>query len=138
MKKQLSVASLSIFLAWTVVDLLLHRLLLAPYYAANKSLWRPMGDLNIPLLYGVIFTLIAVFVVTYKLLVKPKTFAAGLLLGALLGLALGVSSGLGTYIHMPIPLALALGWLLGGWVKGLVAGAIIGAVIKDAGQWVVT
>lgn len=132
MKKQLLLASLSILLAWTTVDLLLHRLLLAPYYAANVSLWRPMGDMNVGLIYATIFTLIAVFVGIYKLLVKPKTFAAGLLLGALLGLALGVSSGLGTYIHMPIPLALALGWLLGGWSKGLVAGAIMGAVITDA------
>ena len=131
MTKRLLFASVSILLAWSLVDLLLHRLFLAPIYEASPSLWRPFGNMNVTLIYVVIFTLIAVFVGTYRLLVRPKSLAAGLLFGAFNGLALGTSAGFGTYIHMPIPLALAWGWFLGGWFKGLVAGAILGALIKE-------
>ena len=125
-------AALAILVAWTLLDFLLHRLLLAPSYDASPGLWRPFDQLNVALIYAVVFVLIGVFVGTYKLLVRPKSLRAGLFLGAFIGLALGVSAGFGTYIHMPIPLALAWGWFLGGWLKGLAAGAIVGAVIIES------
>lgn len=130
--KRLLLAGVSILLVWSLIDVLLHRLSLAPFYEANPSLWRPFGEMNVTLIYLVILTLIAIFVGTYKILVRPKSLATGLLFGALIGLALGMSAGFGTYIHMPIPLPLAWGWLFGGWLKGLVAGALLGSMIRDS------
>jgi hypothetical protein len=131
MLKRLLLAGVSILLAWTLVDLPLHRVLLAPSYESSASLWRPFHEMKSTLIYAVTLTLMAVFVGTYTLLVRPKSLAAGLRFGALMGLALGVSAGFGTYIHMPIPLSLAWGWFLGGWLKGIAAGAVLGALIKD-------
>lgn len=128
----LVLSALAILLAWTVVDVLMHRLLLRPLYAENTTLWRPFDQLNVILIYVVTFTLIAIFVVGYWLLISPKSLGTGLGFGALLGLALGLASGAGTYIHMPIPRALAWGWLVGGWLKGVVAGAILGALISHS------
>src|SRR5262245_49299829 len=125
-------AALAILVAWTLLDFLLHRLLLAPIYDASPGLWRPFDQMNLALIYAVTFVLIGVFVGTYKLLVSPKSLRAGVLLGAFIGLALGASAGFGTFIHMPIPLALAWGWFIGGWLKGLAAGAIVGAVIINS------
>lgn len=130
MKRRI-VVGLLILVAWSVMDLFLHRLLLEPYYAQSPDLWRPLDTMNVPLIYTVVFILIAVFICTYELLVHPKTLVSGVILGTLLGLALGVSAGLGTYLHMPVPLALAWGWLLGGWLKGIVAGALIGAMLRS-------
>ena len=126
------VAALAILVAWTLLDFLLHRLLLASIYDASPSLWRPLDQMNVTLIYAMTFVLIGVFVGIYKLLVRPKSPRAGLLLGAFIGLALGVSAGFGTFIHMPIPLALAWGWCIGGWLKGLAAGGIVGALIIDS------
>ena len=126
------VAALAILVAWTLLDFLLHRLLLAPIYDASPSLWRPLDQMNVTLIYAVTFVLIGVFVGIYKFLVRPKSLRAGLFLGTFIGLALGVSAGFGTFIHMPIPLALAWGWFIGGWLKGLAAGAIVGALIIDS------
>ncbi|HNP88856.1 MAG TPA: hypothetical protein PKK78_22245 [Kouleothrix sp.] len=128
----LLLAALAILLAWTVFDVLMHRLLLRPLYEENANLWRPFDQLNVVQIYIATFALIAVFVLTYWLLISPKSLAAGAGFGAMLGLALGVSSGLGTYIHMPIPRALAWGWFIGGWLKGIVAGAILGALIRQS------
>ena len=125
-------AALAILVAWTLLDFLLHRLLLAPVYDASQGLWRPFDQMNVALIYAVTFVLIGVFVGIYKFLVRPKSIRAGLLLGAFIGLALGVSAGFGTFIHMPIPIALAWGWFIGGWLKGLAAGAIVGALIIDS------
>ena len=122
----------AILFTWTVVDVLMHRLLLHRLYAANPALWRPMDKLNIPLIYVVTFALIAAFVLPYWLLVQPKSLGAGLGFGAFLGLALGVGGGFGTYIHMPIPRPLAWAWFLGGWLKGALAGAILGLLVTAA------
>ena len=131
MKRPL-LAGLTILIAWMLLDLLLHRLFLAPLYEASRELWRPFDQMNVTLIYAVSLVLIAVFVGIYGLLVRPKSLGTGLALGAFVGLALGVSVGLGTFIHMPIPPAVAWGWFTGGWVKGLVAGAIVGAVVVES------
>jgi hypothetical protein len=134
MLKRPLLAGFSILLAWTLVDLGLHRFVLARLYQSSASLWRPFDQINITLIYVVTFALIGVFVGSYQLLVRPKSLGAGLGFGAFIGLALGVSAGFGTYIHMPIPLGLAWGWFVGGWVKGLAAGALLGAWLRDDGQ----
>jgi len=130
--KRVLAAGLAILVAWMLIDLVLHRLFLAPLYEADPSLWRPFDQLNATLIYTVTVALIAVFIGIYKLLVSPKSLRAGLGLGGLIGLALGIGVGFGTFIHMPIPLSLAWGWCVAGWLKGLVAGAVLGAVIVES------
>jgi len=132
MLKRVLLSCLFIFIAWTALDLLLHRFALASLYEQNPRLWRPVDQLNVALIYIVIFGLIAVFIGVYQILVRPKSLRAGIRLGAFMGFALGISAGFGTYIHMPIPFALACGWLIGGWLKGLAAGAIIGKLITES------
>jgi hypothetical protein len=129
---RLLLSVLLILIVWTVVDVLLHRLLLRNLYDENASLWRPFDQMNVALIYVVTFILIFTFVATYGLLVRPKSMAAGIGLGAFIGLALGISAGFGTYIHMPIPQGLAWGWLIGGWLKGIAAGVVVGALVKDS------
>jgi len=128
MFKRFLLALVSIFAAWTAIDLLLHRFVLGSLYSSTPELWRPASELNFPLIYGVVVVLIASFFLLFELLVSPKTLVSGLKFGALLGVAIGLSVGFGTYIHMPVPFGLAWGWFLGGWVKALVAGAILGAL----------
>jgi len=127
---RLPISVLIIFIVWTVLDGLLHQLILRHLYDESASLWRPFGEMNVALIYIVMFILILTFVATYSLLVRPKSITAGIALGAFIGLALGISAGFGTYIHMPIPQGLAWRWLIGGWLKGVAAGVILGAVIK--------
>jgi hypothetical protein len=131
MKRSL-LAGFTILVAWMLLDLLIHRIFLAPIYEATKNLWRPFDQMNVVLIYTATLVLIGVFIGIYTWLVRPKSLAAGLGLGAFIGLALGISVGLGTFIHMPIPSPVAWGWFIGGWLKGLVAGAVIGLVIVDS------
>jgi hypothetical protein len=129
--KRLSLAGLSILIVWTLIDVLVHRLILAPIYASAPHIWRPFDQMNVALIYTVTFGLIAIFVGLYRFLVRPKSLRAGLLLGLFLGLALGTSVGFGTFIHVPISLALAWGWFIAGSIKGVAAGAILGALVTE-------
>jgi hypothetical protein len=94
--------------------LLFHRYFLATLYQVNAMLWRPFDQMNFALVYVVTFALIAIFVATYLLLVRPKSLRADVAFGAFIGLALGISAGFGTYIHMSIPLTIAWAWFIGG------------------------
>ncbi len=131
MIKQVFLSVLAIFIAWLILDFLLHRLLLRSTYEATAGLWRPENQMNIPLVYIVMFVLIISFVLIYGFLIDQKSLASGIRFGAIFGLAIGVSVGFGTYIHMPIPLILAWSWFLGGWIKAITAGAIVGVLIKQ-------
>ena len=130
MAKQIVWAVLAILVAWLFLDFLLHRLLLRSIYDTSATLWRPMDQMNLPLVYFVMLVLILSFVLIYGFLIGQKSLAAGIKFGVLFGLALSISAGFGTYLHMPIPLRLAWIWFLGGWIKVIAAGAIVGVLIK--------
>jgi len=81
MVKQLIWATLAIFIVWLMLDFLLHRLLLRSVYEATANLWRPMDQMNIPLVYFVMLVLIVSFVLIYEFLIEPKSLASGVKFG---------------------------------------------------------
>jgi hypothetical protein len=105
-------------------------MLLKSTYAATASLWRPMGEMNMPLMYLVTLVFTGCFVLIYGYLVGQKSLVSGIKFGVLFGLATGISMGLGSYSYMPIPLTLAWSWFFGSLIEAMVAGAIVGAIIK--------
>jgi hypothetical protein len=119
-----------VFIAWSVLDFILHGWLLRSTYEATVNLWRPMNQMNMPLMYSVTLIFTACFVLIYRLLVGKKSLMSGIQFGALFGLGTGISMGFGSFSFMPIPLTLAWTWFLGTWIEAIVAGAIVGALIK--------
>jgi uncharacterized protein with PQ loop repeat len=129
--KKLILAVVAVFIAWSILDFILHGLLLRSAYEATANLWRPMDQMNMPLIYFVTLVFTLCFVLIYGLLVGQKSLASGIRFGALFGLATGISMGFGSYSYMPIPLTLAWSWFLGSWIEAIVAGAIVGAIVKS-------
>ncbi len=130
MTKRTILAVVLVFVAWSILDFILHGLLLRSTYEATASLWRPMDQMNMPLMYFVTLVSSTCLVLIYAFLVERKSLVSGIRLGALFGLAAGISMGFGSYSTMPIPLILAWSWFLGTWIEAIVAGAIVGAVLK--------
>jgi len=119
------------FIAWSVLDFVLHGVLLKPTYEATASLWRPMDQMNMPLMSLVTLVVVSCFVLIYQFFVKEKSLSTGIRYGVLLGLATGISMGLGSYVYTPIPMSLALSWMFGNWVEVIAVGAIAGFVIRS-------
>lgn len=124
------IAIVSIFIAWSIVDFLVHGILLQDAYAATAELWRPMEEMKMLLMYGVSLAATICFVLVYVSLVTVKSAAAGIKLGLLFGLASGLSMGFGSYSFMPIPLSMAEAWFGASLIQGLLAGVLVGAIIK--------
>ena len=120
-----------VFVAWSVLDFIIHGMLLTDTYEATADLWRPMEEMKMTIMYAVTLVVVVCFVAIYAYLVTPKSFRSGILYGVLFGLAIGISMGFGSYSYMPIPLTLAWSWFLGSLVEATIAGAIVGAVLKS-------
>jgi hypothetical protein len=128
--KRTILALIAVFMAWSILDFVIHGLLLQSTYEATANLWRPMDEMNMPLMYFVTLAYTACFVAIYGLLVSEKSFPTGIKFGGLFGLAGGISMGFGSYSFMPIPLILAWAWFFGMLIEAIVAGALVGAILK--------
>ena len=132
MLKRCLLAVVAIFVAWSIVDFVIHGLVLKSTYEATAQLWRPMEQMKMGIMRVVTAVCAAAFVAIYAALVMPKSVTAGLKYGLLFGVATGVSMGFGSYAVMPIPLHLAVIWCVGALVEMIAAGAIAGVIIKEA------
>jgi|DEB0MinimDraft_12_1074336.scaffolds.fasta_scaffold00948_4 hypothetical protein len=134
MFKQNLLATVVVFIAWTIIDFLTHGRLLMEAYEATAHLWRSEQDMNPALMSGVTLIYSFCFVALYQYFVNPKSLSTGLKFGALFGLAAGVVGGIGSYVYLPISLQLAGSWLAISLVELTAAGAIVGYLVKDVGE----
>lgn len=131
MVKRTILAVVAVFVAWSVLDFIIHGMLLKSTYEATASLWRPMNEMKMPLMYFVTLVFTVCFVLIYGFLVGKKSLVSGIKFGFLFGLATGISMGFGSYSYMPIPLTLAWSWFFGSLIEAISAGAIVGAIMKS-------
>jgi predicted cobalt transporter CbtA len=117
MMKRTILAIIAVFILWSILDFVIHGVILNEPYQATADLWRPMEEMKMGLMYvtGLIYSIC--FVLIYALLVKEKSTIAGLKYGLLFGLAVGVSMGYGSYSVMPVPYSMAFIWFMGSVVE---------------------
>ena len=125
MKKTIG-AVVAVFVLWTVLDFVIHAVLLAGLYEATAYMWRPQEEAKMVLNSVTVFVFALAFVTIYVDLIEKKGVAVGLQYGLLLGIGVGVSMGYGMYAFLPIPRELALGWCLGRVVDFTAGGLLVG------------
>ena len=130
MKKTI-ISILAVFVAWSVMDFIIHGVILRSSYAATPALWRPMGEMKTSLMHFSAFIASLTFVLIYSLFISQKGISTGLKYGVLFGLSVGVPMGYGSYSVMPIPYHMAFTWCFGSVVEAIVGGLIIGSIIRD-------
>lgn len=131
MTKKIIFATLAVFVAWGILDFLIHGMMLGKAYQATAMLWRPMEEMKQGLMYLVTLLTALVFVTIYARLISPKDVGRGLGFGLLFGVGAGISMGYGTYSVQPIPYFMALAWFLGTTIKATVAGLITGLIVTE-------
>jgi hypothetical protein len=130
MIKRSVLAGVLVYVAWAIMDYLLHGILLKSIYEASAPLLRPLTEMKITLINVVKVILIACFILIYQRLITTKSLWVAIQYGTIYGLATGAAAGFGTYIHSPISLTLAWAWFAAGLAKMVVAGVIIGMFMK--------
>ena len=131
MRKRIFLAAIVVFVLWSVLDFIVHGLILKSAYASTASLWRPMAEMKMGLMYVAVFIAALAFSAIYGYLVAKKSLMAGLTYGLLYGIAVGVGMGYGSYSMMPIPYSMAITWFLSTIIEAILGGIVLGAMIKN-------
>jgi hypothetical protein len=129
--KRVILAIVAVFVAWSVMDFVIHGVILRSTYAATASLWRPTGEMKISLMYFSVLVAALTFVLIYSLFFAKKGISIGWKYGLLFGLSVGVPMGYGSYSVMPIPYPMAFTWCFGSVIEAIVGGLILGSIVKE-------
>lgn len=130
MLKQTIWATIAVFILWSLLDFLIHGVMLQSIYQETANLWRPEDEMKMPLMSLVTLIFSICFVSIYSYLIKPKSLSSGIKYGLIFGIATSVSMGFGSYCYMPIPLSLAFSWFIGSLIEIFLAGLIVGLIVK--------
>lgn len=128
--KRIVLAVLAVFVTWSVLDFVIHGLILGSAYAATPALWRPMDEMKTSLMYFTILVAAASLVVIYARFIADKGIKTAVLYGLVLGIGYGISMGYGSYSVMPIPYTMAFVWFLGTVVEMTAGGLVVGLIVK--------
>jgi hypothetical protein len=131
--KRTLLAMLAVFVLWSVMDFVIHGLVLASPYAATPQLWRPMTEMKTGLMYMTVLIAAASFVGIYAWFISDKSVRTAVRYGLVFGIGSGISMGYGSYSVMPLPFEIALGWFVGSLIEAIAAGWITGMIVKKQG-----
>lgn len=130
--KRLIIASLSVFAAFQVFDILEHSLILGPLYMEMTNIWRPnmMELMWVMFLTSCVFSFAFVYIFTRGY--ENKGIMEGVRYGFYIGILMNVVGIFNQYVVYPIPLFLAVYWFLFEMVRYVIYGMITAAVYKPA------
>jgi hypothetical protein len=131
MGKKIVLGGVAVFVLWSVLDFVIHGIILRGAYEATAHLWRPMAEMKYGVMYVAVFIAALAFAAIYGLLVGAKSLATGAKFGLIFGIGAGVAMGYGTYSMMPIPYSMAFTWFLGSAIEYTLAGCLVGLIIKE-------
>ncbi len=132
MLKKIVLGGVAVFVAWEVLDFIIHGLILGATYASLPGVFRSQGDMKFVLLAVVTLIGALAFTASYAWFVGPKSVATGVKFGLVWGFGAGVMMGYGSFGSMPIPYVMALLWFLGTWLEFVAAGWLAGLIVKPA------
>ena len=76
--KRYLLAVLAVFVAWSVMDFVIHGIILASAYASSPQLWRPMAEMKMGQMYGTVLVAAAAFVGIYAWFIAERSVKRGL------------------------------------------------------------
>jgi hypothetical protein len=127
--KRAILAIIAVYVMWSLLDIVIHGLILSSSYQETSQLWRPEGEMKMYLIYITVLILAIAFVTIYARYVSAKSVTTGLSYGLIFGLGLGISMAYGSYAVMPIPYSMAFTWFIGTLVEMTLGGLIMGLII---------
>lgn len=134
--KRLALASLAVFVVFSVVDGVVNNLLLADLYKQTASIWRPESEIqgNMWLMWLGTLILAPLFALIYTKGYEANKpgLGQGVRYGLIVGLLLSAPQCLVWYAVLPIPAALPVWWFAAGMAESVAAGAATGMIYRPA------
>ena len=126
--KKILTGAVVVFIAMSVLDFLVHGVILDAAYKATSTLWRP--DMQSKMWIYSVISLIGAFFFSFIFSkgYEGKGIAEGARYGLYIGIWMSIGMAYGTYAMIAIPYAMALQWFLYGIVEYVIYGIILSLV----------
>lgn len=130
--KKMVLASLGVFVAFELMDYIIHGLILASVYAQFPHIWRQ--DMMSKMWLMALSTLVmsVMFVYIFIRGYENKGIAEGVRFGIVAGLFMNVIGMFSQYVMYPISLNLAVMWFTFGMLEFMIAGIVAALIYKPA------
>ena len=127
--KRFIIASIVVFLAFEIIDAIIHAGILSKTYE-SMNIWRP--DMMSKMWIMHLGTFILAFLFTYIFIkgYENKGIAEGARYGVIIGLFANIPYAFYSYATYPLPFSLCLLWFIYGMIEFIICGLIAAAIYK--------
>jgi hypothetical protein len=131
-KKNFIFTSVIVFVAFQVMNFVIHSLILMKAYQALENVWRPdmMQKMWIIYVTSLIFSFLFVYIFSKGY--EGKGIAEGVRYGLIIGLLMNVVGMFNQYAVYPIPFGLIIQWFIYGIIQYIICGIVAAALFKPA------
>lgn len=128
--KKPAVASICVFIAFQIMDFIIHGIVLSADYQLLGYLWRPdmMSKMWIMALSSLVMSVLFVYIFLKGY--ENKGIMEGVRFGIVAGLFMNVAGVFSQYAIYPIPFGLALKWFFYCMMEFMVAGIVVSLVYR--------
>jgi len=129
-RKRFIIASIVVFLAFEIIDAIVHMGILRKAYEALMPIWRPDMMSKMWILH--VGALILAFLFTYIFIkgYENKGIAEGVRYGIIIGLFANIPYAFYGYAMFPFPFSLCIQWFIYGMIEFIICGIIAAAIYK--------
>lgn len=130
--KRWLLASLGVYIAILILDLIIRVLILQGCYEATADVWRQDMKSKMYIMYitAAIFSLLFVYIFTKGY--EGKGIMEGVRYGLWMGLLISIPSAYGFYATIDIPYSLAFSWWTLGTVEIIICGIVAASLYRPA------
>lgn len=128
--KKMVLASLAVFVAFEIMDYIIHSVILSPVYAQLAYLWRQDMMSKMWLMALSTFVMSVMFVYIFIRGYENKGIAEGVRFGIVAGLFMNFIGMFSQYVMYPIPFSLTLKWFIFGMLEFMIAGIVAAIIYK--------
>ena len=123
-------ASLAVFVANQIMDLIIHGAILGKTYEAMQNVWRPDMDSKMWVMTVASFIFAFLFVYIFTKGYENAGIAEGVRYGLIVGLLMNVVGMFNQYAIYPVPFSLVLQWFVYGMIQFIIYGIVAALIYK--------
>lgn len=132
--KKFVIAVIVVFVAFQILDFIIHGIILAPAYESLKSVWRQDVMSKMWIMYITSFILSLLFVYIFTKGYEGRGIGEGIRYGSIVGLLMNGVSIFNQYAVYPVPFTLALQWFIYGMIEFIICGIIAAVIYKPRNE----
>ena len=125
------ITGFSVFIAFCVMDILVHGVMLSSTYSALSNVWRPDMNSLMWMMYLASLLFSFVFAWLFSRGYKGHGIKEGLVFGFIMGIGINIMASIGQYTMYPLPGIMCIKWFFFGTAEYIIAGIVASLTYRE-------